>query len=96
MPFAVMWHTPPRGGTTGFTPPKKKQAKRDEDLNDAVEKMEGVSKKLFKEAAEEEGERRDERGGGPEGSPGSTLSAMSTSSVKSSLAEELSNIANKV
>ncbi|CAL6294265.1 unnamed protein product [Bathycoccus prasinos] len=87
-----MSHTPPRGGTTGFTPLKKKQAKGDKDYVEAAsENMEDVSKRLFEEAKEEE---RNEHGAG-EGSPGA-MSTSSISSEKSSLAEKCSNIANEM
>lgn len=90
--FAVMSHTPPREGTTGFTPLKKKQAKGDKDYFEAAgENMEDVSKKLFEEVKEEE---RYEHGAG-EGSPGA-MSTSSTSSEKGLLAEKLSNIANEM
>ena len=87
-----MSHTPPRGGTTGFTPLKKKQAKGDKDYVEAAsENVEDVSKRLFEEAKEEE---RNEHGAG-EGSPGA-MSTSSISSEKGSLAEKCSNIANEM
>ncbi|CAL6301714.1 unnamed protein product [Bathycoccus prasinos] len=87
-----MSHTPPRGGTTGFTPLKKKQAKGDKDYVEAAsENMAAVSKRLFEEAKEEE---RNEHGAG-EGSPGA-MSTSSTSSEKGLLAEKLITIANEM
>ena len=87
-----MSHTPPRGGTTGFTPLKKKQAKGDKDYVEAAsENVEDVSKRLFEEVKEEE---RNEHVAG-EGSPGA-MSTSSTSSEKSSLAEKLITIANEM
>ena len=87
-----MSHTPPRGGTTGFTPLKKKQAKGDKDYVEAAsENVEDVSKRLFEEVKEEE---RNEHVAG-EGSPGA-MSTSSTSSEKGSLAEKCSTIANEM
>jgi len=87
-----MSHTPPRGGTTGFTPLKKKQAKGDKDCFEAAsENMEAVSKRLFEEVKEEE---RYEHGAG-EGSPGA-MSTSSTSSEKGLLAEKFGSIANEM
>lgn len=89
-----MWekHERPIRETTGFTPIKK-LPKREEALHDVLKKMEDVSKELFKEAAEEE---RDEHGGGPGDSPGSTLSSISTSSREREMAEKLVTAMNAV